>query len=239
MPLVNDQAIVIRRLDYSETSEILVFLTRRQGVHRLLAKGIRRSTKTQFTPGIDLLERGDLSYRPCTRAEGGLGTLCEWRQTECYLGLRDELKRWYAAQYAAEITALMCEEADPHPDVFDGLAALLAGLAEGSDVLSLTAAFQCGLLRAVGLWPDLQRCVICDRAAPPGRAAYYSAHQGGLVCRRCRPGQTGVRLLSAAILTALRSGRFEGGEALGVVGLLDQAFAQAIGRSTSVRHLLV
>ncbi|MBP7934075.1 MAG: DNA repair protein RecO [Phycisphaerae bacterium] len=237
MHVVNDQAIVIRRLDYSETSQVLVFLTRRHGLHRLLAKGVKRSTKTKFTPGIDLLERGDLSYRPCLRTEGGLGTVSEWRQTEPYLALRGEIRRWYAAQYAADITAAMCEEADPHPDVFDGLDALLAGLAGGNEALPLTAAFQCGLLQSVGLWPDLGRCVICDRPAPAGRGAYYAAHQGGLVCRRCLPTQAGTRLVAASVLTALREQRFDGPEARGVVELLDHAFVQAMGRTTSVRHV--
>ena len=55
MPLVKDEAIVLRRLDSSESSQVLVFFTREHGPQRLIAKGIKRGTKQRFATGIDLL----------------------------------------------------------------------------------------------------------------------------------------------------------------------------------------
>ncbi len=80
----------------------------------------------------------------------------------------------------------MTEEADPHPALFDALAALLAALSKGGDPVPSLVGYQLVLLEQAGLWPDLTRCVVCDRPAPPGRAAFFSAHQGGLVCRICQ-----------------------------------------------------
>ena len=70
MAAVKDQAIVLRRLDYSETSQVLVFLTREHGLQRLIAKGIKRSTKKKYATGIDLLERGRLVFLISARGEG-------------------------------------------------------------------------------------------------------------------------------------------------------------------------
>ncbi|MEP0843211.1 MAG: DNA repair protein RecO, partial [Phycisphaerae bacterium] len=131
MSAINDQAIALRRLDYSETSQVLLFLTRAHGPRRLIAKGIKRGTRDRFAVGIDLLERGDVTFIARAGGEGSLGTLTEWRQVTIHAGLRGNLGRLYAAQYAAEITAAMIEEADPHPELYDALCRLLERLAEG------------------------------------------------------------------------------------------------------------
>jgi len=232
MAINKDQAIVIRRLDFSETSQVLAFLTRGYGQQRLLAKGVKRSTKTKFMPGIDLLEQGDLAFRPCLRNEGGLGILTEWRQTEAFLGLRRHLNRWFAAQYAAEIIATMTEPDDPHPDLFDALVKLLVGLSGGIPPVSQLIEFQTSLLHSAGLWPDLTRCVICDRPAPKGRSAYFSAHQGGLVCRNCQPKLPETRLVHASILTALRDNQSTDPAARKILDLLDYMISQVMGRPT-------
>lgn len=266
MAAIQDQAIVLRRLDYSETSQVLAFFTREHGLRRLIAKGVKRGTKTRFATGIDLLERGWVVF--LARAEGteGLGTLTEWRQTEAYLGLREGLERLYAAQYAVQITAGMVEEADPHPELFDALAELLASLsagestctdqhaeglsppepgsvpppgAAGAAVLPRLVGYQRALLSSVGLWPDLTRCVLCDKPAPPGRGAYFSAHQGGLICRDCHGQLPEKRQVSAAVLTALREPGCPPAVASAAFELLNYSIAHTLGRPPSLASFLL
>ncbi len=269
MAAVKDEAIVVRRLDYSETSQVLAFFTRGGGVQRLIAKGVKRGTKTKFATGIDLLERGDLAYLPARRDGGGLGTLTEWRQRDLHLGLRDDLRRLYAGQYAAEVTAATTEEGDPHPALYDALAELLSGLSSGrppgqpdirsgrppgrpdgrgsDDPLPLLVGYQRELLRAAGLWPDLTRCVMCDKPAPAGRAAYYSAHQGGLVCRACEGRLGEKRLVPAGVLAVLREqDPSRDREGAGVVGeavrgafeLLNYTISHTIGREVKLARFV-
>lgn len=241
MATIKDQAIVLRRLDYSETSQVLVFLTRLHGQRRLIAKGIKRSSKKKFAVAIDLLERGEVMFVARSESDRTLGTLTEWRQADLYLGLRGNLQRWYEAQYAAEITAGLTGDSDPHPEVFDALVQLIALLAEPGigpesdalescdDTLPLLVGYQKGLLSAVGLWPDLTRCVLCDRPAPPGRAGYFSAHQGGLICRDCEPHLPEKRKAGAATLTALRENSWTRETAKLAFELLDYTIAHTLG----------
>src|SRR5437016_5129272 len=107
MASFKDKGIVLRRLDYSESSQVLAFFTRDHGQRRLIAKGVKRGTRKKFAVGIDLLEQGELVFIQRESSESGLGTLTEWRQTQLFLGLRDSLDRWYAALYMAEITTGM------------------------------------------------------------------------------------------------------------------------------------
>lgn len=234
MPAIKDQAVVLRRLDYSETSQVLVFLTREHGVRRLIAKGVRRGTKQRFATGIDLLERGQVVFIARSQGSSGLATMSEWRQSEAYLAIRQHLGALYAAQYAAEITAAMTEEADPHPALFDALVQLLSVLQDGRDMLEPLTRYQRAALVEVGLWPDLSRCVVCDKPAPAGRAAYFSAQQGGLVCRFCEPELTEKRKVAAAPLTALRQDAVNAETARPVFELLDYTISHTIGRRVAL-----
>ena len=56
-----EPAICIRATDYSETSQVVCFLTRGAGLVRLLAKGSKRA-KSATGGAIDLLSEGDLVF---------------------------------------------------------------------------------------------------------------------------------------------------------------------------------
>ncbi|MBI4581549.1 MAG: DNA repair protein RecO [Planctomycetes bacterium] len=240
MPPVKDQAIVLRHLDYSETSQVLACLTREHGARRFIAKGIKRGTKKgKPSAAIDVLERGEAVFLVKPQSDTELAVLTEWRQLDAHLGLRDRLHAWYAAQYAAEITSATTLEADPHPELFDALAALLAGLASGGMVLPGAVMYQCGLLMASGWWPDLTRCVLCERSAPPGRAGFYSAVQGGLVCRRCEVQVPKRRYVTSTVLSALRSGQFDDETAGGAFEVLDDTIALAVGHPLSLSRMVI
>lgn len=204
MAILKDQAIVLRRLDYSESSQVLLFFTREHGSQRLIAKGIKRSTKKKYGTAIDLLERGEVAWIRKSSGDAQLGTLTEWKQLEAHLGLRTELIRLHGAQYLAEITAMLTEDNDPHPPLFDALAEALLQLSSGGRPLSNVVAYQHTLLREVGLWPDFDRCVITNRPAPSGRPAYYSATQGGLVSRDRAETLHEKHLIPARVLEHIR-----------------------------------
>ncbi len=238
MPAVKDEAVALRRLDYSETSQVLAFYTRRHGLRRLIAKGIKRGTRNRFAVGVDLLERGSVVFLPRPQEARGLGTLTEWRQTQAWLALRDSLPRWYAAQYLAEVTCAMTEEADAHEGLYLALVAALDRLSTADDPFPATVGYLHALLTSAGLWPELGRCVSCGKLAPPGRAGYFAAGQGGLICRDCEPAVAEKRKLSAATLDALRGGPAAPPAVREAFVALDEAVATAVGRPTDIGRIM-
>jgi DNA repair protein RecO (recombination protein O) len=230
MPPLSDQAVVLRHLDYSETSQVLACLTAEHGLRRLIAKGVKRATRQKPSTTIDLLEHGHVVFLAGQHADAGLATLTEWRQIDAHLGLRGRLPAWYAGLYAAEVTLATSEEADPHPPLFAALTDVLRQLAAHAPAMPTIAAYQCALLENAGLWPDFTRCVLCDKAAPPGRAGYYAAGQGGLVCRACAPGVPLRQYLPADLLDALRGRLFTEATAPPAFEVLNQTIAGIIGR---------
>ena len=190
MAVQNDQAVVLKLSDYSETSQIVTLFTERHGLSRLIAKGVRRSTKKSFAAGLDLCEYGEVSFAP-PRGDATLGTLTEWRQRDAFTGLRADLKRQYGAYYASELVARLTEEYDPHGELFANLLELLRRLTDAeTDPGACIVRFQGLLLKAIGYAPLLRRCVHCGKPRMKGTRAYFSSGAGGMICRDCEMSHT-------------------------------------------------
>lgn len=202
---VSDQAVVLRLSDFSESSQVATVLARCNGKLRLLYKGARRSTKARFTPGLDLLERGEIGFIGA-RGDSQLGTLTDWRQMTAFLGLRRDLARLHAGLYCADAVNVLTADHDPHPEVFDALCETLAALDGERAAPPVTATFQWRLLESLGFEPNLRACVECGRERGAGRSAYFNLRAGGLLCRACAERRPGLQLLRADLLDAPRSG---------------------------------
>jgi len=226
MALLSDRAIVLRRLDYSETSQILALFTREHGQLRVIAKGIKRSTRSRFAVGIDLLELGHVAWSARADRPQNLAILTEWKQVNAFVGLRERLERLHAAQYAAEITAELTIDRDPHPALFDHLRLFLGKLSVGSCQSSVAGTqssalspesfrtladlceFQRSLLIEIGLMPQGENCVGCGSAITPDGAerVYFTSHEGGLLCRDCEASYVEKRLVSPGAIRVLSGG---------------------------------
>ncbi len=238
MALVKDSAIVLRRLDYSETSQVLAVFTRAHGQLRLIAKGIKRGTKDRAGICIDLLELGDAVFSLRPGKESNLATLTEWRQRDGHAHLRQDLGRMYAAQYAAEATAHLTELHDPHPVLFDGMAALLHRLKEAG-TLSRLVEYLLLLLKEIGLQPEWANCVNCGRSVGGDPVAYFSSRQGGVVCRDCEAALVEKRRVRIETLETCRAGAGTvRGDVPGAFDLLDYYLRETAGRPLHLSSLL-
>lgn len=201
MPPISDDAVVLTRLDYQETSQVLVFFTREHGKLRAIGKGTKRGTKTRFATGIDLLEIGRIVCSARPDRGPTLSTLTEWKQTRPLSGLRESLPRLYGAQYIAEITTYLTEDWDPHPRAFDAMITAWVQLSEALETLGIIVGYQRVLLDEIGSLPRFDACVLCGRERD---LTHFSSHEGGMICRHCEPGHVEKRQLSSATLAILR-----------------------------------
>lgn len=214
MALRSDCCICLRKVEYSETSQILALLGRDLGLFRVIAKGAHRRTKagaSRFDGGIDLLDRGDAVMTDPTEKE--LATLTEWKLADGHLELRRHLRALHLAQYAAEITGLLLRENDPHPGVFEILTWLLDEVATERREESFIA-FELDVLRLSGFLPEFANCVSCGKAVALTGQLVFSPAAGGTVCPDC-PAPPGPKMrvdarLIRMIQTILRLPRIEG-----------------------------
>ncbi len=191
MPLVHDRCICLRKVEYSETSQILTLFARDHGITRVIAKGAHRRTKagaSKFDGGVDLLDVGEAVFSHDLAKD--LPPLTEWGLREGHLELRRDLRGIYLGLYAAELVSRLFEEHDPHPQLFDRLETTIPELATRRREEAFLS-FQVDLLRESGYLPELFACVSCGTSMESGSGnggyggAYFSASLGGLVCRSC------------------------------------------------------
>lgn len=206
MPLVADRCICLRKVEFSETSQILTLFGRRHGLVRVIAKGAHRTTKVgagKFGGGIDLLDLADAVFSHAPHRE--LPPLTEWKLVDGRRALRRRLRAIYLGTYSAELVAALFEEHDPHPALFDRLEQTLGELASPRLEQSFVA-FELELLREAGVLPELSRCVNCGRDAggSGGGRAYFSPSAGGVACRNCESAYPDRAELDARLLGAIR-----------------------------------
>ncbi len=186
MALAKDRCICVRKVEYSETSQILMLFGRDHGLFRVIAKGAHRRTKagaSKFDGGVDLLDVGEAVFTFDPARE--LNTLTEWSIREGNLPLRGNLRGMYLGLYCSEMVSNLLPEQEPHEDLFLRFEHTLTALGgERAEVSFLS--FQLDLLHQTGHLADLNTCVECHSPAEDAAAAYFSPSRGGLLCRHCQ-----------------------------------------------------
>jgi len=200
-------ALVLRTVDWSDTSRIATLWTREFGKVRVLAKGGRR-LKSNFESALDLLTVCSIVL--LRKSSGSLDLLTEARVVQRFPRLRSDLPALYAGYYLAELLADWTEDYDPHPSLFDEaletlqtLGTSLAGQQQPVTGPRLMR-FELVLLRELGYSPVLEACVACQTAAS-GPELSFSPAAGGVLCQNCQTRYRDSRPLAAETREALRA----------------------------------
>ncbi len=206
MALYRDEAVVIRTHKLGEADRIVTLLTRRHGMARAVAKGVRRTT-SKFGARLEPFMVIDVQLH-----EGrSLDTVTQVELLRPYgLPIAADYPRYTAAQVMAEtVQRLVPEEGQPALQQFLLLVGALRTLAEGPQDPSLV--LDSYLVRALavgGYAASFSTCVRCGEgstAAAPLAAFHVGA--GGAVCPRCRPaGSVTVEAATLGLLAALLEG---------------------------------
>ncbi|MBI4583945.1 MAG: DNA repair protein RecO [Planctomycetes bacterium] len=190
-------AIPIRRLDFSDTSQIVTFFTREAGILEGIAKGAYRE-KSPFQGPFDLATLCEIVYVKPPLPQPTLRIIAEATQLEGYRGLRQRWDRHAAASFLLELLRAVNEPDDPAPRLFDLTASTLGrlgGAAGAASIADLLAAFELKMLRLLGLSAELEGCAECGRRwKPSDQPVFFCVEEAGILCRRCRaerPGRQG------------------------------------------------
>src|ERR1700730_17326878 len=129
-------ALVLRVIEFSETSSVVTLFTREFGKVRALAKGGRRP-KGPFESALDLLALCRIVF--LRKSSDALDLLTEAKLERRFRPARGDLAALYAAYYVAELLQELTDDHDPHPQLFDAAEQVLAALAQGGTVASSVA----------------------------------------------------------------------------------------------------
>lgn len=186
MTLVHTEAIVLRTYNLAEADRIVVCLTRSAGLVRAVARGARRM-KSRFGASLEPFTFINLDFYERENRE-----LVSISQAEIAKSNFDLAAQPEAAEALGYIAELVSEFAPPHEaneKLYRMVTACVEALAPmaGRPELVLRY-FEIWLLRIAGLFPDLQRCVRCNRLFTEDDVVYIDAE----LRTRCYPCGHGI-----------------------------------------------
>ena len=187
-------AIVLRVVEFSETSCVVTLMTREFGKITALAKGARRR-KSPFEAALDVLAICRIVF--LRKSSGGMDLLTEAKLERRFRSSETELKRLYTGYYVIELLRLMTDEHDPHPEAYELAVQTIEQIDSDGDVQEACIRFELGLLVCLGHQPMLDRCASCGQSKSNSDRVSFGLIAGGVLCHNCRAGQRQVISLSS------------------------------------------
>jgi DNA repair protein RecO len=177
------EGICLRRLDYSNTSQVATFLTPDQGCLSFLAKGVTRAPRKGIRRGFNLLGRYELIYTQ--RRTGTLRNLTHRNLLEAFGGIRKALAQLLCGYYAVELALSFTIEGDSCPEFYKALLKALRRFDRGENLGLSVLVLELAALREHGSCPSFGACVECGRKVQGSGRLLFSPAQGGPLCRTC------------------------------------------------------
>jgi DNA repair protein RecO (recombination protein O) len=207
MPSYNATAIVIRRLNFSETDKILTLFSREHGRFSAIAKGARKSV-SRLSGATELLTCTNFNLATGKSME----VVAQTEVRESFPHLRQDLNRLAHGLYLADLVDHSVEDHQPNPALFDLLMAGLYLVQRAPSPELAARWFDLQLLGDLGYLPNLYQCAVCHEdvvavtGVNPEPQYALSASQGAILCNvHLRHGYVDDRsILSPTALTLLR-----------------------------------
>ena len=153
--IVRTEAVVLRSLDYGETSQIVTLFTRERGRVAVMAKGARLP-KSRFGSSLQPMSYAQVVFY--YKASRGLQTLTESAHVQLFSHIGRDLEKLSTGLRMAELVYALLHEEEASPPVFGLLLDTLRRLDE-ADVraANLLLYFQLRLAAALGFAPAIDR----------------------------------------------------------------------------------
>lgn len=175
-------AIVLRSRDLGEADKILTLYSKEEGKLQAAARGARRP-RNRMTGASQALTHGQfMLFRG-----RGLDTVSQCQIEDSFQGLRDDLVKGAAGQYAAELLDLLSRERDRNEGAFLLLLTCLYLLNETDDADFILRLYELRLLSSLGFRPRLDRCANCGGPVP-SNPVFFGLASGGVLCDDCHAG---------------------------------------------------
>jgi DNA repair protein RecO (recombination protein O) len=185
-------AIVLSRFDYGEADRILTLLTPELGKIKAIAKGIRRP-KSRIGGSLEPLAELRLQL-----ARGRtFDVVTQVTMLHSWLGLHDRLEVTATAWYCAELLERSLEERHAAEPLYLLLRRAYELLDAGMVPERVARWFEMRLCDELGVRPEVDRCVECDRLLEAGDEVRWVPRLGGVLCGR----HAGPSMVTAGLST--------------------------------------
>jgi DNA repair protein RecO (recombination protein O) len=178
------RSLILKKQDWSEADELVVFFSRDLGWLRGIAKNAKKS-RVRFGGHLEPFSLVDFTLRP--RKKDDLVWIDESQAVQGFLGIRSDIHKVALASYFLELASLFLPEDQPDPDLFDFLLEFLHRLENDDTSQLLFLLDEIRLLGLLGYAPRFDICPECGKPLVRGEEAIFSPARGGA----CHPGCIG------------------------------------------------
>ncbi len=181
--IVKTRAIVLRRINFGDSSKIAQFYTEEFGKISAIIKGAR-SPKSKIGSMIDSMNLLQLViYKKESRE---VQMVSDVDLIKHHTKIRDDFEKYKYASAVIELLANLTHENDHNQKLFDGTVRMISLLDESKNkVSSLFVKYFFFFLKEIGYEFQLQFCNVCNREIKTGETASFN-FETGLMCEDCR-----------------------------------------------------
>lgn len=195
------EAIVLKTLNYGDTSKIITLYSKESGRLKLIAKGVR-SPKSKARGLFQPTRHLQVIYY--SKPGAGLQIFKAGELINGFFGLGNDFDRLTLAQVIVELLDRSVEDEAPHPELFQLLTTTLSRLADPG----ITAAetywfFHLHLLRELGFRPHVEHCSLCRNPLNDGGSQGISSSH--LECVNCHQSGQDSIFVSGTVLQVIQT----------------------------------
>ncbi len=180
--IIKTQAIVLRKIDYGETSKIAQFYTEDFGKISAIIKGAR-SPKSKTGMMIDTMNLLQIVlYKKETRE---VQVVSDVDLVKHFSKIRDDYEKYNFGLAVLELLSVLTLENEHNNKLFEGTAKILALMDDDkADAKFLFAKYFLFFLKEIGYEFQTGRCGICGKGLAEEKKALYN-YESGLMCADC------------------------------------------------------
>ncbi len=196
-------ALILRSVDFGESDRILHLLVPDGGRLTAIAKGARRSQK-RFAGTLDLFN--ELRVQIHRRRGHGMSRIDGAVLVRHHAALRTDPVRFALGCYLLELLDRLAPEGGAARDtrrLFRFALDAFAALAAHPPDAVLRTILELRALDALGMRPELRRCVGCGEELSSVQDVHFHIADGGAVCGACALRRTGLLPVQLGTLRAL------------------------------------
>ena len=181
--ILKTKALVIKKLDYGDTSKIATFFTEDFGKISAIIKGAR-SPKSKMGSVVDILNTVQIVYYKKESREVQLVSQAEL--INHYTKIKEDLDKLKYGSSVAELLLNLTLEDEAHPKLYKGTARILDLMNESDEPAEIYfAKYVLFFLKEMGYEIQLEKCSSCEKDIEIGMP-YSFSYNSGILCSGCK-----------------------------------------------------
>jgi len=178
--------IILARFNFRENDQLITLFSRESGKEIALAKSAKKinSKNSAFLEPFFLVEAEIIYGKEIKHIFKVVGV-------NGFKNIRKNFDKSVSAKKVVNIVSRLIPENGKEPVLFDFLKQWLLHIDENNFYSTLELGFYCRSLKILGIVPQLNKCVYCEKPISLAKQEKYSfsISDGGVVCKNCVLGQ--------------------------------------------------